>query len=100
MALHLPFGDRRFFDEEPYDNFDILSGEWVLTYGGALGLQIHISDFYYLNLKSTYHFGVSGEYQNRIRGDLDFIDFPQEAFEIVQSSINVIKMDIGMTFLF
>lgn len=89
-----------FVDDEPYDNFDFLTGTWVMTYGGALGLQIHISDFYYLNFKTTYHFAVSGEYQKRIRENLGFIDFPQEAFETVQSSTNVVKIDIGMTFLF
>lgn len=89
-----------FSDDEPYDSFDFLSGTWVLTYGGAFGLQIHISDIYFLNLKSTYHFAVSGEYQKRIDDNLEFIEFPQDAFETVQSSTNFAKIDIGMTFLF
>ena len=89
-----------FIDGEPYDNFDILKGDWVMTYGGALGMQIHISDIYYLNLKTTYHLAVSGEYQKRRKEDLASIDFPQEAFESVQSATNVLKMDIGFTILF
>jgi len=89
-----------FLDDEPYSNFDFLDGDWVLTYGGAFGMQIHISDFYYLNFKSTYHFAVSGEYQRRLTDNLGIIDFPQEAFETVQSSTNFVKIDIGMTFLF
>lgn len=89
-----------FIDGEPYDNFDFLEGDWVLTYGGALGIQINISDIYYFNLKTTYHLAVSGEYQKKIEGDLAFIDLPQEAFESIQSSTNVIKMDIGFTILF
>ena len=89
-----------FLDEEPYENFDFLTTNWVLTYGGAFGTQIHISDFYYLNLKTSYHFAVSGEYERRLTENLDMIDFPQEAFETVQSSTNMIKIDLGMTFLF
>ncbi len=89
-----------FLNDETYESFDILSGEWVLAYGGALGFQIHISDIYYLNLKTAYHFAVSGEYQKKIGENLGFVEFPQEAFEVVQSATNVIKMDIGMTFLF
>ena len=89
-----------FFDEEPYENFDFLTTNWVLTYGGAFGTQIHISDFYYLNIKTSYHFAVSGEYERRLTENLDLIDFPQEAFETVQSSTNMIKIDLGMTFLF
>ena len=89
-----------FSDDEPYDNFDFLKSDWVLTYGGGFGIQIHISDMYYLNLKTTYHLTVSGEYQKRIKEGLASIDFPQEAFESVQSSTDVIKMDIGLTILF
>jgi len=89
-----------FLDEEPYDNFDFLEGEWVLAYGGALGFQINVSGFYYLNFKSTYHFAVSGEYQKRISENMGFVEFPQEAFETVQSSTNFVKFDLGMTFLF
>jgi hypothetical protein len=89
-----------FIDGEPYDNFDLFEGDWVLTYGAALGMQIHISDIYYLNLKATYHLAVSGEYQKKVEGNLAFIDFPQDAFESVQSSTDVIKMDIGFTILF
>ena len=89
-----------FFDEEPYDNFDFLTGDWVMTYGGAFGMQIHVSDFYYLNFKSTYHFAISGEYQKKLDGNLEFVDFPQDAFETIQSATNVVKWDVGMTFLF
>lgn len=89
-----------FTDDEPYDNFDFLTNDWVLTYGGSFGLQLHISNNYYLNLKSTYHFAVSGEYQKRLYENIETIDFPQEAFEQVQSSTNVVKMDIGLTVLF
>lgn len=89
-----------FSDEEQYDSFDFLTGTWVLTYGGAFGLQIHISDIYFLNLKSSYHFAVSGEYEKRLEEDSGFFEFPQEAFETVQSSTNVVKIDVGMTFLF
>ena len=89
-----------FSDEEPYDNFDYLSGNWVLTYGGAFGLQIHISDNYFLNLKTTYHFAISGEYDIKKTEDLGSIEFPEEAFETVQSSTNVVKIDIGFTVLF
>lgn len=89
-----------FSDDEPYDNFDFLTGDWVLTYGGALGTQILISDIYYLNLKSSYHFAVSGEYQKRIYENLGVVNFPQEAFETVQSATNFVKVDIGLTVLF
>jgi len=89
-----------FFDEEPYDNFDFLTSEWSLTYGGAAGLQFHLADDYYLNLKASYHLAVSGEYERRITENLDFVEFPQEAFETVQSATNMAKIDIGMTFLF
>ena len=89
-----------FFDDEPYDNFDFLTGDWVLTYGGAFGFQIHISEIYYLNLKSSYHFAISGEYQKRLESNLEFIEFPQEAFETVQTSTNLVKIDIGFSVLF
>lgn len=89
-----------FLDDDTYDNFDFISGNWVLTYGGAIGLQVHISDIYFLNLKSTYHFAVSGEYDIRKTEDLGIIDFPQEAFESVQSSTNVVRIDVGFTVLF
>ena len=89
-----------FSDDEPYDNFDILKGDWVLAYGGAFGFQLRISDIYFINLKSTYHFAVSGEYQKKLKDNLTNIDFPNEAFELVQSTTNVIKLDIGFTLLF
>ncbi|MEM9548529.1 MAG: hypothetical protein AAGA77_21265 [Bacteroidota bacterium] len=89
-----------FSDGEEYNNFDFLTGTWVLSYGGALGFQIHLTDVYYLNLKSSYHFAVSGEYERRIQENLDAVEFPQEAFETVQSSTNFVKFDLGLTFLF
>ena len=89
-----------FSDDEPYDNFDFLEGDWVLTYGGSLGFQIHVSEIYYLNFKSTYHFAVSGAYQIKMEEGLSTIDFPQEAFEQVQSATNMIKFDLGFTILF
>ena len=89
-----------FIDDEPYDNFEFLTGEVVLTYGGAFGVQVHISDVYYLNLKSTYHFAISGEYQRRLLETPGFIEFPQQAFETVQSSTNMAKFDVGFTALF
>lgn len=89
-----------FIDDEPYDNFDILTGEWVMAYGGTFGFQMHISDIYYLNFKSTYHSAVSGEYQKKIEGNLGTVEFPQDAFETVQSATNMVKIDVGMTFLF
>ncbi|MDF1695065.1 MAG: hypothetical protein P1U56_04510 [Saprospiraceae bacterium] len=89
-----------FLDNEPYENTDLLESDFVLTYGGAFGLQLHINDIYYLNLKSAYHFAVSGEYQNKRTEDLQLIDFPQQAFETVQSTTSVLRIDVGFTFLF
>lgn len=89
-----------FSDDEPYDNFDFITGDWVLTYGGAAGFQIQVTDFYYINFKGSYHFAVSGKYERRLTGNLDGIMFPQEAFESVQSATNAVKIDLGMTFLF
>ena len=89
-----------FIDNEVYENTDILESDFVLTYGGAFGFQMHISEIYYLNIKALYHFAVSGEYQNRLTENLENIDFPQEAFETVQSTTNVVRLDLGFTFLF
>ena len=90
-----------FSDNEEYSSFEFLDGSFTMGYGGAIGMQINISDELYITLKTTYQSTVSNSYQNRIMDEMNvFPLLPQDGFELVNSTTDNLKFDIGFTFLY
>jgi len=86
---------------EDYSDAKILSGDLVLSYGAAIGIQVFIHDNYYFNTKLLYQNSLSGKYYNRKEPeDLGNIIYPEEAFNEVSSTTTVVRLDIGLTFTF
>jgi len=88
-----------------FDGFEEAStGEFVtsdvsLTYGGAVGLQLLLGGRTYLNMKTSYLPGNSAAYEVRSAGVVPST-FPIEAFERKQSATDVVKFDLGITYVF
>lgn len=90
-----------FSTDESYDNFDFITGDIVLTYGGAIGFQVYISQNIYLSLKGSYQVANSAEFYKRIDDEVNvFPLFPIDGFEIINSATNNVKIDIGFTLLY
>ena len=90
-----------FSTDESYDNFDFIDGDIVLTYGGAFGFQVYLSQNIYLSLKGSYQVANSAEFYKKIGDEINvFPLFPIDGFEIVNTTTNNFKIDIGFTFLY
>lgn len=90
-----------FSNEETYNRTDFLQGDFVLAYGGAMGFQIYLNQNIYFSIKGSYQISNSAEYYKRIEDEFNvFPLFPIDGFEIVNSTTNNMKLDIGFTFLY
>jgi len=90
-----------FSDDETYSNLDLVTGDFVLAYGGAIGFQIYLDQSFYLAVKGSYQISNSAEYYKRIKDEVGIFPLlPIDGFEIVNSVTNNIKLDLGFTYLY
>ncbi len=90
-----------FSDDEEYSNLDLIKGDFVLAYGGALGFQIYLDQNLYLAVKGSYQISNSAEYYKKIDDEAGvFPLLPIDGFEIENSTTNNIKFDVGFTYLY
>ncbi len=94
--------ERGFFqNDEEYSNTDLIKGDIVLAYGGALGMQVYIDQNVYLSLKGSYQVSNSAEFYTRIEDEFNvFPLFPIDGFRTINTVTNNMKVDIGFTYLF
>lgn len=84
-----------------YSSTDFEESAVVPTYGGAAGLQVALVDQLYLLIKGSYQVATSGRYRLRIPDEINvFPLFPEDGFQLVRSSTNNIRFDLGLTFSF
>jgi len=86
---------------EEFNEGEFIHGDLVLAYSGSFGLQTLITENMYANIKSTYQAGNSAEF-DRVRDNLvgEDITFPIQAMELTNSATNLLRFDIGVTFIF
>jgi len=89
-----------FADDEPYSNFDNEEIDWSISYGGAIGLQTHVGDGWYINLKGSYEATNSTRYLRPIDDPNVFPLLPRDGFDLVQSPTNMFRFDIGVTYVY
>lgn len=90
-----------FFDEEPYSNFEIEEIDWTVSYGGAIGLQTHVGDGWYVMVKGSYEATNSTSYLRPIEDDPTiFALLPRDGFEIVKSPTNMFRFDVGFAYIY
>jgi len=94
--------ERGFFqNDEEYSNTDFVKGDLVLAYGGALGMQIYMSQDVYLSLKGSYQVSNSASFYTRIKDEFNvFPLLPIDGFKSVNTVTNNVKIDIGFTYLY
>ncbi len=77
------------------------SSDWIGSYGGGGGFSIAVSDRVYLTTKVNILIGQSGEYYVKERDFLDnALSTTIEAFDLKQTSTDMIAWNIGLTYTF
>lgn len=84
--------------EESNDG-EFISSDISLTYGGAVGIQVPAGTTSYINFKTSFLPGNSAAVEVRQPGVVPATN-PSSAFESVQTATDVIKFDLGLTFVF
>jgi hypothetical protein len=74
-------------------------GRFALDYGLAVGMNIPVSGILYINTKASYLPGNATSYY--ARNDKAFIEFTTlEGFDLKNSSTEIFRFDLGVTFAF
>jgi hypothetical protein len=88
------------FPDSEESDFDNNQSDVVITYGGAIGFMIYITNNYYANLSLGYYPGLSAEYYVEKDIQESLYNTTLQGFELKKSTSDMLRIKAGFNIAF